>query len=380
MKIVADENIPMLDTFFSDMGELQVLPGRLIRAAEVQDADILLVRSVTQVNAELLAGSAVKLVGSATIGEEHLDKDYLEKSNIHYASAPGSNAASVINYVISALSVLSERHIRPWTDWTMGIIGLGNIGGGLADMFARLGVNVLGYDPFKPESPYHTETLDELLSLSDAVSVHVPLTHSGVYPTEGLVDKTLLKKMKPDACLINTSRGAVVNEGDLLAHLNEHWAFEAVLDVWQQEPHINVELMDAAIIATPHIAGYSLDGKLTATEKLYQVVSEFLGLPIRYKLGQLISEPPLKKLSFSVESEPLWAMNTAIRACYDVRNDDFKMRKALHEAEDLGMVFDLLRRDYPVRRDFSAIRVEVRKKMGMVRDNLQIIGFDVRSK
>lgn len=380
MKIVADENIPMLDTFFGDMGELQALPGRLITAAAVQDADILLVRSVTQVNAALLAGSAVKLVGSATIGEEHLDKDCLEKAKIHYASAPGSNAESVVNYVISALSVLSERHARPWTDWTMGVVGLGSIGGRLADIYARLGIKVVGYDPFKTESPYHTESLDELLNASDAVSVHVPHTRSGLYPTEGLVDAAFLNKMKPDACLINTSRGAVVNESDLLAHLVEHWGFEAVLDVWQQEPHINMALMDAAIIATPHIAGYSLDGKLAATERLYQVVSEFLGLPIRYKLGQLISEPPLKKLTFSVESEPLWAMNTAIRACYDVRNDDFKMRKALHDSEDPAAVFDLLRRDYPVRRDFSAIRVEIRKKMGAVRDSLHIMGFDVRSK
>lgn len=380
MKFVVDENIPLIDAFFADMGEIDKRSGRTIRPEHLQNADVLLVRSVTQVNQALLEGTSIKFVGSATIGEEHLDTAYLTEQGIGYATAPGCNAESVINYVMSALSVLSERHTTPWLDWTIGIIGLGNIGGRLAEMLSKLGVSVLGYDPFKPESPFHTDSLHDLLSKADVVTLHVPFSKTGEHPTLGLVDRAFLQAMKPDACIINTSRGGVIQENALLDHFAEHWEFEAVLDVWETEPEPNLALMDAATLATPHIAGYSLDGKMRGTEQMYLRVSEHFGLPIRLKLGQLIPEPPLRKLSFSVEAEDLWAMNTAIRACYDVRNDDFRMRQRLHVATNRTEAFDDLRKHYPMRRDFSATKVELRKKMAMLRDQLGYIGFDIRDK
>jgi erythronate-4-phosphate dehydrogenase len=380
MKFVVDENIPLAEAFFGEMGELVQLPGRDIRSDQLQDADVLLVRSVTQVNARLLEGSSVKFVGSATIGEDHLDTEFLSSQNIAYSSAPGCNAESVVNYVISALSVLSERHTTPWLDWTVGIIGLGNIGGRLADMLSKLGVKVIGYDPFKVDHPFHTEELNSLIQAADVISLHVPLTKEGPHPTYHLVDAPFLQAMQDNACLVNTSRGGVVDEQALLEQFSEYSEFEAVLDVWETEPEPNLQLMDAATLATPHIAGYSLDGKLRGTETLYQKVSECFGLPIRLKLGQLIPEPPLKRISFSTEADPLWAINTAIRACYDVRNDDFRMRQNLHTAQRRGEVFDRLRKEYPKRRDFEAVRVEVRKKMSALRDYMGSLGFDVRDK
>ena len=210
MHIVADENIPLLNEFFADFGEITLVEGRSMTAADVADADILLVRSVTRVDAQLLAGSKIKFVGTATIGTDHIDQDYLQEAGIGFKSAPGCNAQAVVDYVLSALSVLVDERGIGFTDVSVGIVGVGNVGLLLRRRLEEMGVTVLAVDPFKdPEEVGELVTLDEALQ-ADVVTLHTPLTRDGEHPTWHLIDQQRLAQMKPDASLINAGRGAVV--------------------------------------------------------------------------------------------------------------------------------------------------------------------------
>lgn len=353
MKIVADENIPLLDAFFSDMcQELVSLPGREMSAEQVKDADILLIRSITQVNEGLLAGSRVKFVGTCTIGTDHLDTGYLEQQNIQYANAPGCNANAVVDYVLSCLLVLQERTQKNWQSLSVGIVGAGNVGGLLYDTLKALGVEAIAYDPNVVE--FSSDQNKQAVWQQDVVSVHTPITRDGEHATYHLVDKNRLASMKEDACLINSCRGAVVDNQALLAHLKNHPQFNAILDVYEQEPSPSDELIQACLIATPHIAGYSLDGKYGGTAMIYDALCDTLALPKRLKLAQLISEAPVRKLSFSQEADTAYVLKQVIRNAYDVRDDHFRMMSLLGLSdEQKSKAFDRLRKDYPLRRDLT---------------------------
>lgn len=381
MHIVADENIPLIDHFFADIGRVTQVPGRTLQAADLVDADILLVRSVTDVNAALLANSPVKFVGTATIGTDHIDTDYLQDRGIGFVSAPGCNAQAVVDYVLSALTVLIDSRGIGFTDLTVGIVGVGNVGLLLRRRLEDMGMTVLATDPFKHEDDVGELTdLATVLAQSDVVSLHTPLTQAGEHATQGMIGAQQLASMKVDACLINTCRGAVVNNADLLAHMEQHRDFEAVLDVWENEPNLNLDLMRRVLLATPHIAGYSLDGKMRGTEMVYAGVCEFFGLPIRHKLAQFMPEPGIKRVNFSSQVPLYQALRTAIRASYEIRVDDGVMRSAMRKSDDLRETFDRLRREYPLRRDIPMLRVGVPARCHDLQDALKAIGFDVRIK
>lgn len=353
MKIVADENIPLLEAFFSDMAQQLVrLPGREMTCEQVKDADILLVRSITQVNEALLSGSRVKFVGTCTIGTDHLDTAYLEQQNIRYANAPGCNAKAVVDYVLSCLLVLQERIQKPWQSLSVGIVGAGNVGGLLHDTLKALGVEVIAYDP--NVAAFNSQTNKHNVWQQDVVSVHTPITRDGEHATFHLVDENCLKNMKADACLINSCRGAVVDNQALVNHLTQTPSFNAILDVYEQEPAPSDDLIRQCLLATPHIAGYSLDGKYGGTAMIYDAICDAFALPKRLKLAQLISEAPVRKLSFSQEADTAYVMKQVIRNAYDVRDDHFRMLSLLglsdaHKAK----AFDRLRKDYPLRRDLT---------------------------
>lgn len=381
MHIVADENIPLIDHFFADMGRVTRVAGRTLCAADVADADILLVRSVTDVNAALLANSPVKFVGTATIGTDHVDTDYLQERGIGFVSAPGCNAQAVVDYVLSALTVLIDGRGIAFSGLTVGIVGVGNVGSLLRRRLEDMGITVLATDPFKQADDVGELTdLATVLTQADVVTLHTPLTHAGDHPTLGLIGTAELALMKADACLINTCRGPVVNNRVLLAHLETHPDFEAVLDVWENEPHIDLDLMRRVMLATPHIAGYSLDGKMRGTEMVYAGVCEFFGLPIRHKLAQFMPEPGIKRVNFSNQVPLYQALRTAIRTSYEIRVDDGVMRSAMRKSEDLRETFDRLRREYPLRRDIPMLRVGVPSRCHDLQDALKAIGFDVRIK
>lgn len=380
VRISADENIPLLTSFFSEFGPINTFAGRSVSRDDLLQTDILLVRSVTRVDEKLLAGTPVKFVGTATIGTDHIDLDYLKQAGIGFASAPGCNAQAVVDYVLSALSVLVDARDQKFDDLVVGIVGVGNVGYCLRQRLERMGVRVLATDPFRKEDDVGSlVSLDEVLT-ADVVSLHTPLTTDGDYPTWHLINAERLAQMKPDACLINSCRGAVVDNQALKSHLATMSEFEAILDVWEHEPELDLDLMKACLLATPHIAGYSLDGKMNGTEIIYRAVCEFLGLPIRRKLGQFLPEPGIKRVNFTDQVPVHQALRTAIRAAYEVRVDDGKMRTAMRRASSRKAAFDQLRRDYPLRRDIPTMRVGVPAKCQELHEVLDAAGFDVRTK
>ncbi len=373
MKIVADENIPLLAEFFSDMceGDLITLPGRNMSAADVKDADILLVRSITQVNETLLKGSKVMFVGTCTIGTDHLDIPYLIEQGIRFHNAPGCNAEAVVEYVLSSLITLGERRQIPWQSLTVGIVGAGNVGGRLYKTLKALNVNVCAYDPNVAE--FCHEHNKDAVWLQDVVSLHVPIVQEGAHKTHHLLDVKRLKRMKPNACLINSCRGAVIDNQALLKHTNKNPDFLAILDVWEHEPSPSDALIKACFLATPHIAGYSLDGKYLGTQMIYAALCGFLDLPLKNTLAQLAPEAALKEMHFSHDADVHFTLRKTIRCAYDVRDDHFRMLSLLGLNDELkAEAFDVLRKKYPLRRDLNNLMVNASD--GLKVDSLKALG------
>ncbi|MDL0429861.1 4-phosphoerythronate dehydrogenase PdxB [Marinobacter sp. TBZ242] len=383
MLIVADENIPLLDSFFGDIGDIRPVSGRTMTAADVQNADILLVRSVTRVNRALLEGSRVRFVGTCTIGTDHVDLEWLESSGIAFSAAPGCNANSVVEYVLSVISLHAERRgVADWSKLSVGIVGAGNVGGELAHKLDRLGFDVLLCDP--PRAEREGDEGQEFASLSevmacDVVTLHTPLSREGGHATLHMFDQEKLSALREHQLLINTSRGEVIDTSALLARLDEPNAPTVVLDVWEHEPRIHTELLDRVWLATPHIAGYSLEGKVQGSELVYQALSRNMGLPVRKKAGQFLPEPALSKLSFTSAAVEMDSANIAMRSCYDPRRDDARMRLAMAlPAEERGQAFDRLRREYPVRREFSSVKIQLKGTSKSMQDTFRALGFKLK--
>ncbi|MFN2362494.1 MAG: 4-phosphoerythronate dehydrogenase PdxB [Marinobacter sp.] len=383
MRIVADENIPLLDSFFADIGEIRRVSGRTMSAADVQDADILLVRSVTRVNQALLEGSRVRFVGTCTIGTDHVDRQWLASSGISFSAAPGCNANSVVEYVLSVISLHAERRgLADWSKLSVGIVGAGNVGGELAHKLERLGFDVLCCDPPRAEQEgddgQEFVSLDEVMAC-DVVTLHTPLIREGDHATLHMFGQERLQALREHQLLINTSRGEVIDTSSLMSRLEEPNAPTVALDVWEHEPRIHAELLDQVWLATPHIAGYSLEGKVQGSEMVYQALSRYMGLPVRKKAGQFLPEPALNKLSFTSAAEEMSSANIAMRSCYDPRRDDARMRLAMSlPAEDRGPAFDRLRRDYPVRREFSSVKIQLKGTSKSMQDTFRALGFKLK--
>lgn len=356
MRIVADENMPCVSEWFAALGEVQTLPGRSLSAAAVRDADILLVRSVTEVNRALLKGSRVRFVGSATIGTDHLDTAYLASQDIAYANAPGCNANAVVDYVLSAIAALEGVLERLVDGGTVGIVGLGNVGSRLCMRLQRIGIRCIGHDPYlSNNSLMPLTTLDAVLD-ADVVCCHTPLTHEDRHATWHLLNRDNLKQMRGDAVLLNAGRGAVIETDALPLWLSQRTQRRLILDVWEDEPRIDGDLLQSVHIATPHIAGYSLDGKLAGTRMVLQACCAHLGLPVP-DTQQIQAISPSICVDINLSGADL--IREAVRAVYDVRKDDERMRSAMNcPAEQRAQKFDELRKNYPERREFGAVQIE----------------------
>jgi erythronate-4-phosphate dehydrogenase len=383
MLIVADENIPLLEAFFGDVGEIRRVSGRTMSAGDVRDADVLLVRSVTRVDRALLEGSGVRFVGTTTIGTDHVDLGWLEQNGIRFSAAPGCNANSVVEYVLSVLSLYAERcALDDWSRLTVGIVGVGNVGSELAEKLARLGFRVKLCDP--PRAERQSEGTDTFVDLDEAlacdiVSLHTPLTRESAHPTFHMIGERELAALTSEQLLINTGRGEVIDTAALRERLDQANAPLVALDVWEQEPRINPELVDRVWLATPHIAGYSLEGKIQGTEMIYQAISRFLGLPTRKQAGQFLPQPALSKVSFTSAADERAAIRIALRACYDPRQDDARLRSTMRApADERGAAFDRLRRDYPVRRECSSLKVQLKGTSKSIQDSFRTIGFKLK--
>ena len=361
MLIVADENIPLLDAFFEGFGEIRRVPGRSIDRATVEQADVLLVRSVTNVNRALLEGSKVRFVGTCTIGTDHLDLDYFQRAGITWSSAPGCNARGVVDYVLGSLLTLAEIEGADLTRRTYGVIGAGEVGGRLVKVLQGLGWNVLVCDPprqIAEDGDY--VSLEQIIEQCDVISLHTPLTKSGNGSTWHLFDRQRLNQLKPGAWLINASRGAVVDNAALREVLLEREDLQAVLDVWEGEPEVDVDLADLCVLATPHIAGYSLEGRQRGTAQIYQAFCAHLGQEASIQLSDLLPPLWLAEVHLNAETDPAWALATLCRSVYDPRRDDADFRRSLvGTVEEQRKAFDLLRKHYPVRREIDGLKVRI---------------------
>jgi erythronate-4-phosphate dehydrogenase len=379
VKIVADANIPLLADAFGPLGEVQALPAERITREAVRDADALLVRSVTKVGAAMLDGSRVRFVATATIGFDHIDQAYLKSRGIGFAYAPGSNARSVAEYVLAAVHTLAERNGFRVADKVLGIVGCGNVGGRLARMAAGIGMKVLQNDP-----PLARQTGDpryvpiDALAEADIVTFHVPLEREGPDATYHIVSEGLLAKFKRGVIVLNSSRGAVAETAALKAGVDSGRIGALVLDVWEGEPNIDVDLLGRTTLATPHIAGYSYDGKVNGTRMVLEALCRHFGLRREWDPTPLVPPAANERVRLAAGLSAQDALRQAIRAAYDIEADDARLRQiAGLPPEARGKHFGDLRKKYPVRREFPATKVELAAPLPAIEAAIAALGFSV---
>jgi len=355
VKILVDENMPYARELFARLGEVKAVPGRPIPVAELDDADALMVRSVTKVNGQLLDGKGVRFVGTATAGTDHVDQDYLHQAGIAFSAAPGCNAIAVVEYVFSALLMLAERDGFELTDRTVGIVGVGNVGGRLHKRLEALGVRTLLCDPPRADNgePGDFQPLDKLVEEADILTFHTPLYKDGPYKTWHLADEALISRLKPGAILINACRGAVVDNAALLKCLDAGQKLSTVLDVWEPEPDLNVALLDKVDIGTAHIAGYTLEGKARGTTQVFEAYSAFIGKPQQIALDSLLPAPEFGRITLHGPLDQP-TLKRLVHLVYDVRRDDAPLRKVAGVAGE----FDKLRKHYLERREWSSLFIQ----------------------
>lgn len=361
MNILCTESVLAGREAFSTLGETIVLPDRALRREHLQNTDALVIRSKTRVTRDLLEGTPVKFVGTATAGFDHIDATACAELGVAWTAAPGCNATSVAEWFIAALLVWSERRSQPLEGRSIAVIGVGQVGSRVARRAELLGLRPLLNDPPRAlaEGNPSFRPLAEVLPKADIVTVHVPLTDEGPFATRGMVDCRFFEQLKPGALFINASRGEVVDEEALALALDSGQVSDAILDVWQNEPAISAEILDRVLLGTPHIAGYSWDGKLAGTVQVYRACCRFFEVrptwqPTDVSAG---SPPPRIELGGSPYGM-LPLLREAVRRVYDIERDDAALRGATAPPnERLGDRFERLRRQYPVRREFSAATV-----------------------
>lgn len=376
LNIIVDENIVFAKEAFALFGNVTLLSGREINNSILKDADILIVRSITKVDKELLKNTPVKFVGTATIGTDHIDLEYLKKNKIAFADAKGCNAYSVAEYLVVSLLNLSVRFNFTLKEKSIGIVGVGNVGSKVAKFADALGMKVLLNDPPLQRAGNNNSfvSLDEILN-ADIITLHVPLNLSGIDRTYHLFDKKKLMELKDGTILINTSRGAVIKNQELLEIIDTK-KLKVVLDVWENEPDINIDLLNKVIIGTPHIAGYSLEGKINGTKMIFDALADYLNLNISFNFTK---EAPTNSLLSFEKSETIEKdLDQIVSKIYPIQRDDKLMRKMLNMSrEERIKYFDLLRKDYPIRREFNNYRIELKNFDGKTKNILTNLRFNI---
>lgn len=380
LSIVVNKNTPYVVETFNHLGKVIALETREVTREAVRDADVLIVRSETKVGKDLLEGSRVRFVGTVTIGTDHIDMDYLQKHNIAFASAPGSNSQSVAEYVAAALCVLARRTGHSLSGKTLGVVGVGNVGSKVVTVGRALGMNVLENDPprFRESGDRKFVPLDKLMEV-DVISLHVPLTKTGQDSTFHLFDEKTIGRMRRGSVLINTSRGPVVEPQALYSALTAGQLSAAILDVWEGEPAIDAGLLQSVFLGTPHIAGYSLEGKVNAVQMVYEALCVFLSVqPVRrtQKFLPHTATGPITVTASAVEEALLQAMGPF----YDIEQDDRQLRNIIGMPEqDRAAYFMRLRVNYRVRREFVNGAVSLSSRSSHVAQALKALKFSIAS-
>lgn len=347
MRIVIDERIEAARKAFGPLGDVITTPGREIDTEDVSRADALIVRSVTRVDRTLLGGSQVRFVGTTTSGHDHVDVDWLRERDIGFAHAPGCNATAVADWVLAALAVLDRRGRHAFGRGTAAVIGAGEVGSRVARRLAAVGYAVRLHDPPRVarEGPDGFVDLETALD-SDVVSLHVPLTETGGHPTRNLVDAVALERVRSGAVLLNAARGGVLDERALVRRLDEGVPLAAAIDTWAREPDISPELLQRVDLATPHIAGHSLEGRLRGTAMVARAAGAHFDVPLDWDwTADLPPGPTLPPVDDPV---------AAILEAHDPRNDDARLRTLLQLApSERPTAFDHVRAASPKRREFG---------------------------
>jgi erythronate-4-phosphate dehydrogenase len=383
MKIVADQSIPFVQQCFSSIGDVVTISGRDISADIVRGADMLLVRSITKVGEQLLVGSNVKFVATATIGFEHVDVDYLKANDIGFASAPGSNANSVAEYIVAALLEIGQKHSFGLEDKSIGIVGVGNVGSRVEKK-----CRVLGMKPVLNDPPLQRQTADDKyrplkeIYRCDFVTLHTPLTYEGRDKTYHLADEKFFDSLKDGVVFINTSRGGVADTASLKRAVKSGKIKATILDVWEDEPAIDTGLLEMVDIGTPHIAGYSYDGKVASMIMIYKAACEHFHLDAKHDVGDFLPAPAMPKIKLQLkEYTEQEVLRAAVSEIYKITDDD----RALRDILDMPLgkrcaTFDRLRKEYPIRREFQNTNVILAAKHTKAAEKLvkklQGIGFN----
>ena len=354
MKVVCDSAIPFLKGALEPYCQVVYAHGSEICREMVMDADALVIRTRTRCNATLLEGTKVRFIATATIGYDHIDTQWCESNGIRWTNAPGCNSWSVQQYIGSLLVTMSRTLGFSFRERTLGIVGAGNVGSKVARLAALLGFRVLLCDPprARREGSGQFVSLDEIISRSDIITLHVPLIRDGEDATFHLFDDSRLASMNRNQILINSSRGEVVDGAALKNALAQKKILAASLDVWENEPQIDTQLLSLLFTGTPHIAGYSVDGKATGTTMSVQALGKFFDLPCR---DWEVTKVPqsVQPSEFSIDTTgktPQEVLADAILHTYDIRTDDAALRADVAS-------FEKQRSHYPVRREFPAFCV-----------------------
>jgi erythronate-4-phosphate dehydrogenase len=370
MIIAVDRAIPYWEEAFAELGEIRLFSGRDCEPADVRDADALVVRTITPVGAPLLEGSAVRFVAGASAGVDHVDQEYLKSRGISFSYAAGCNADAVSEYVFTALYVLASRRGWQLKGKSLAVIGVGNVGSRVARKARALGIEALLCDPPLRDTTANPQyrSLDDVLG-ADIVSLHVPLAHGGSYPTWHLFDRNTLGRLTPRQVLINSARGAVVDNRELKSALQAGKIGGAVLDVWEGEPQIDCSLLEWADIATPHTAGLSLDAKIRATAMARAALCSFFGMPSSWDTDSFFPAPrPIRPEHGTADQD---AVVSVLLQVFDIAKDDAALRE---RAAD----FDRLRNDRPLRLEFGHFVVDLAERQAGLAETFAALGFKFR--
>lgn len=378
IKIAVDDKIPFLKGIFESHAEINYFKGSAIENSKIKNTDALIIRTRTLCNSHLLNNTEVKLITTATIGYDHIDTIYCKEHDIKWVNAPGCNSTSVMQYIASALFTFAEEKNVDLSTKTIGIVGVGNVGGKVARLCRAIGMKVLLNDPPRErlEGANEFVSLDEIKSSSDIITFHVPLTAEGKDKTYHIADETFFSGIPKGTVIINTSRGPVIKTTALVSAIRKSVISYAVLDVWENEPYLDRQLLELVNIATPHIAGYSADGKANGTAVCVNSINEYfnLGLPENWYPDQV--PPPLNEQELEIDCTGMsyqQIFSQVILHTYNIKRDDLLLRKSPGK-------FEHLRDEYPVRREFQAYKVILSNAEPEIIKKIKMLGFQTEIK
>jgi erythronate-4-phosphate dehydrogenase len=381
MKIICAETVLLGHEAFSNAGKTIVIPDREITRDDLLDADALIVRSKTKINAELLQGTPVKFVGTATAGTDHIDAAYLEKHSIYWCAAPGCNANSVSEYLVAALLTLRKRHGFDLAGKTIGVIGCGNVGRRVVEKCEALDMRVLRNDPPLAATSNDPDflPLETVLIESDIVTLHLPLVKEHPWPTDRLADYCFFEKLKPGAIFINAARGSVTDYDALLVAKEGGAISRAVIDVWSPEPSFRTEVLKMADLASPHIAGHSYEGKLNGTVACYNELCNFFEIQKTWDIKTSLPKPDVPSIEVDCTGrDDEEVLHQIIKRVYDIEIDDRLIREAAVHCEiDRARNFDTLRKNYRVRREFKNTEIHAINISPELTRKIKALGFNL---